>query len=638
TKRIFIIGKTYYLATTVISRRFGRVGTVVVKASIDTLKSKIKPLDNIFIIDQYGKILISNSSKNSFTNLWISPKNDNTASLYSTELYDKEIVSIDNELFYISRKFLNANMWSVIQFTPIGIINQAKILGYLITSTLVIITLLLFWLLNQSQKILALASQHKTILNSLKSVMILITDLNGEIVICSQGTQDITDYSQADLSGDYFRNTFFDKNKKPITFKKAISGNLKTSLEWICRKKNGEYINILMFIAPQFSNENKIIGYMFSATDVSKIKKIEVALAQQLQFLQTLLDNIPAAIYYRNSDMKFLDCNKSFELLVGHLKKDLIGTIAEDSFFDKQTSNTSTQTNLEIAKNMEPLSYELPATIGDKQKNLIFYKSAFKTIEGHFNGLITVIIDVTKERTIQQERDILQSSLIQQNKLASLGELASSIAHELNNPLSIILGFSQVSLRDKTLKEELTKNLQNIYNAALRSQNIIKNMLEFSRQDSSKVYKSKLETVIEKTLPIVEKSLKNTNIEIVKDLKDTDILININPMQMQQVLLNIILNAKDAMPNGGTITISTILNNNSYILSIADTGTGINKEDMPKIFDPFFTTKEVGKGTGLGLSISYGIIQNMKGQIYVESKLCKGTTFYVKFPVPILKK
>ncbi|MDR1418367.1 MAG: PAS domain S-box protein [Endomicrobium sp.] len=634
-KRIFIIGKTYYLSASVISRRFGRVGTVVIKTNINTLKNKIKTPDDLFIINQDGKVLISNSSTDSFTHLWGLPESNTNASLYFRELYDKEIVPINNELFYISRKFLNADMWSVIQFTPIGVINQAKILGYLITSALVIITLLLFWLLNQSQKILALALHHQTILNSLKSTMILTTDLNGEIIICSQGMQDITGYSQTDFSGDYFSNIFFDKNKRPITFKKATSNNLKFNLEWLCRKKNGEYINILMYITSQLANENEIIGYIFSATDISKIKRIEAALAQQLQFLQTLLDNIPAAIYYRNSNMRFLDCNKAFEFLIRHSKKDLIGTSVEDVFFDKQTSDTSKKTDLEIVKHMEPLSYELATTIGDKQKNLIFYKSAFKTIEGHFNGIITVIIDVTKEREIHRERDILQNTLIQQNKLASLGELASSIAHELNNPLSIILGFAQVSLRDKTLKEELIKNLKNIYNAALRSQNIIKNMLDFSRRDPLKTIESKLETIIEKTLPIIEKSLKNTNIEIIKNLKDPDILINLNPMQMQQVLLNIILNAKDAMPNGGTITISTVLKNNSYILSIADTGTGIDKKNIQKIFEPFFTTKEVGKGTGLGLSISYGIIQNMKGQIYVESELGKGTIFYVKFPITL---
>ncbi|MDR2395302.1 MAG: PAS domain S-box protein [Endomicrobium sp.] len=632
-KRIFILDKEYYLATTIISRRFGKVGTIVIKANIFTIKNKFKTFNNIFIVTKEGKILISNPIKNSFKTLWSLSENSNNASLYPRELHDKELITINNEFIYVSRKFINSDMWSIVRFTPIGVINQAKTLGYIITSTLIIIALLLFWLLNQSQKIPALALQHQFILNSAKYAMILATDLNGKVTIYSQGTHDITGYSKQDFSNDYFKNIFFDKNKKPINFQKVISTNLKTNLEWICRKKNGEYINILMHIVPQFSHENKIIGYIFSGTDISKLKKTEGALAQQLQFLQILIDNIPTAIYYRNLNMKLLDCNKAFESLVGYSKKDLMKIASEEMLFDKQTNDISTKTDLEIVKNMKALSYELPVIIKNETKNLIFYKSAFKTIERHFNGIITVILDVTKERLIQKERDNLQNSLIQQNKLASLGELAGSIAHELNNPLSIILGFAQVLLRDKFLKEETKKGLQNIYDATLRSQNIIKNMLEFSRQDSSKIVKSKLVDIIEKTLPLLEKDLKNVNIEVVKDLKDTDILINIKPMQLQQVLLNIILNAKDAMPNGGKITISTVLKNGLYILSIADTGTGIAKENISKIFDPFFTTKEVGKGTGLGLSICYGIIQSMRGQIYVESELGKGTTFYVKFPV-----
>jgi two-component system NtrC family sensor kinase len=187
--------------------------------------------------------------------------------------------------------------------------------------------------------------------------------------------------------------------------------------------------------------------------------------------------------------------------------------------------------------------------------------------------------------------------------------------------------------RDKKLDSETEKGLKNIYDAALRSQKIIKNMLEFARTNSADIRDIDLNNVIDSTLLIIEKDFAKSGIEIIKDLIKFSIFIKSNAMQMQQVILNILLNAKDAMPNGGKITIKSEEEDGNYVLSVSDTGSGIAPEILSKIFDPFFTTKETGKGTGFGLSICYGIVKNLKGEISVKSVIEKGTTFYIKFPI-----
>jgi PAS domain S-box-containing protein len=634
-KGIFIKGEGYYSIITVSNNKYKSLWTVVIKSAINEINDKIKNYNNIFVVDQNEQILISDKKNSTYMNLQQFFNNRENSYYHQTyEINGKNIILINNESFYIYKKLINGGLWSIVYLIPVNSKSMIT-LNYLIISALIIIILLLYWVINQSARILALAFQNKAILNSTISIIIIYTDLHGKIVIYGQGSQNIIGYKFEELlqKGD-FNKLFFDKEKKSISFDDAVNFKHNVDLEWLCQRKDGIYITVRMNIIPQFSIKGTLIGYIFSGVDISNAKRVEVALEQQLQFLQTLIDNIPVAIYYKDVNMHLMGCNKVFEKIMEHPKVDMIGVTSEDMYFDKHAKNISIKTDLHLSKTMSSISYETSlASQKAGLRNIVFHKSAFKTFDGKFNGIIGVILDVTKERNMQVERDKLQANLIQQNKLASLGELAGGIAHELNNPLSIIFGFAQILLRDKTLGEETVKGIKNIYDAAQRSQKIIKNMLEFSRAGSSKIQKLNLNNVIETTLLIIEKDFYNANIEIIKNFTKKPAYVMINPMQMQQVLLNIILNAKDAMPKGGKLTITTIVKNKKYILSISDTGVGIKRKNISKIFDPFFTTKETGKGTGLGLSICYGIVKALKGKILVESTTGKGTTFYITFPV-----
>jgi two-component system NtrC family sensor kinase len=238
-----------------------------------------------------------------------------------------------------------------------------------------------------------------------------------------------------------------------------------------------------------------------------------------------------------------------------------------------------------------------------------------------------------EERT--RELREAQVSLIQSEKLASLGKLAAGIAHEINNPLGGILIYSHLMLEETDKKNPHYENLKKIVKETSRCKDIVKGLLEFARPKEPEISPVNINEVVDSSLAIMERQVLFQNIAIRKSYPPDLPKIVGDGAQLQQVFMNIILNAAEAMKGTGSLTICTSLNKDgSFIeVSIADTGHGIRDEDKERIFEPFFTTKEVGKGTGLGLSISYSIVQKHQGTIDVQSEIGKGSTFTVKLPV-----
>ena len=227
-----------------------------------------------------------------------------------------------------------------------------------------------------------------------------------------------------------------------------------------------------------------------------------------------------------------------------------------------------------------------------------------------------------------------QVQLIQTEKLSSLGRLAAGVAHELNNPLTGVMTFSHLLLKDA--KDEASKkDLEIIVRETTRCKEIIKGVLDFARETPPKRKLCQINDVIERTLSILDPQSLFHNIRIERDLDEKLPQIWIDENQIEQVLMNIALNAAEAMKGEGSLSISSSLNQRGDFVEVRmiDAGTGISKENLNKIFDPFFTTKDPQKGTGLGLSVSYGIIQKHQGDIVVESEIGKGTTFTIKLPV-----
>ncbi|HMC83185.1 MAG TPA: ATP-binding protein [Candidatus Polarisedimenticolia bacterium] len=238
-----------------------------------------------------------------------------------------------------------------------------------------------------------------------------------------------------------------------------------------------------------------------------------------------------------------------------------------------------------------------------------------------------------RERT--QKLEETQNQLVQAEKMSVVGQLVSGVAHELNNPLAGVLGYSQLLLR-MPVGEEVRRGLEKIETEADRCKRIVQNLLMFARKHKPQKRLIDLNSVVESVLELKEYQLKVDNVKIVKDLQPNLPKTMADAGQLQQVLMNIINNAEQAMKEAkGTTLLSlrSFAEPGKVHLEIRDTGPGISPENLGKIFDPFFTTKEVGQGTGLGLSICYGIVEEHKGRIWAESRLGEGTSFHLEIPV-----
>jgi len=237
------------------------------------------------------------------------------------------------------------------------------------------------------------------------------------------------------------------------------------------------------------------------------------------------------------------------------------------------------------------------------------------------------------ERT--KELTEMQSHLIQSEKLASLGKLAAGIAHEINNPLGGILIYSHLLLEETNKNSPHYENLKKIVKETSRCKDIVKGLLEFARPKEPETAQVNINDIVENSLAIMERQALFQNIKIKKSYAPDMPRIVADSAQLQQVFMNIILNAAEAMDGNGTLTLSTALDGDKTHIEVkfSDTGHGIKEEDKRRLFEPFFSTKEVGKGTGLGLAISYSIVQKHNGTIKVESEVGKGSTFAVTLPV-----
>ena len=271
-----------------------------------------------------------------------------------------------------------------------------------------------------------------------------------------------------------------------------------------------------------------------------------------------------------------------------------------------------------------------------------------------FLGLLTaMLIDrMEKEEKARAELDVVckelskydqrlrenHEQLIQAEKLSSLGQMAASIAHEVNNPLAGVLIYTQLLTKkiagDNISKEITLDYLSKMDSELNRSTKLIRNLLDFARQSPPTLREVNLNDVVNRALDLTAHSIELQNIQVIKELNPSLPKLMADFDQLQQVCINLILNAVQAMPEGGKLILHTSVDSNNRLkIEVQDTGCGISPENMSKLFTPFFTTKGKGKGVGLGLAVGYGIIQRHQGRIEVQSKEGEGTTFTIYLPL-----
>jgi len=240
---------------------------------------------------------------------------------------------------------------------------------------------------------------------------------------------------------------------------------------------------------------------------------------------------------------------------------------------------------------------------------------------------------IVEQKEAEESRLKLQDQIRHADRLATIGQLAAGVAHELNEPLGNILGLAQLINKCPELPEVTYKDIDGIVNASLNAREVIKKLLIFARQTPPKKEKANLNQIIKDGLYFFEARIAKEGIELVRFLSPDLPEVVVDQAQLNQVLVNLIVNAIQAIPNGGKITIETKAVNDFVYLIVEDTGIGMSKEVLKKIFIPFFTTKDVNEGTGLGLSVVHGIVTSHKGTIRAESSMGKGSRFEIKLPI-----
>src|SRR5271165_5008549 len=241
-------------------------------------------------------------------------------------------------------------------------------------------------------------------------------------------------------------------------------------------------------------------------------------------------------------------------------------------------------------------------------------------------GRIIIFDDVT-------DRDELERRLVQADKLSSIGLLAAGVAHEVNTPLAVISTYAQMLAKQISGDDQKSKLLEKIAKQTFRASEIVNSLLNFSRTSSTDFVELDVNRVIKETVNLIEHQLQKAAVEVQLNLDAGLPLVKANAGKLQQVFLNLFLNARDAMPFGGVLSVRTSADEGVAHIYVSDNGEGIAPENLARIYDPFFTTKGAKKGTGLGLSVTYGIVREHSGSIEVESLPGKGTQFSLELPL-----
>ena len=382
-------------------------------------------------------------------------------------------------------------------------------------------------------------------------------------------------------------------------------------------------------------------GDFLSSDDVELVQTIAgyVAIALDNSQLYSSLEQKALEV----ARLKDFSENIVESLNVGVLAIDLEGTV--------EAWNTRMEQLFGVARNDavgRPLSELLPpelvheiASRGDQEQVTGIYKHRLvhqgKSVV--INVSITPLVGKSAERIGRlllfddvTQRDRMEEQLTQTEKLTSLGLLAAGVAHEVNTPLAVISNYIQMLAKQMPEGDPRHTIIDKIVKQTFRASEIVNNLLNFSRTGPGELADVDLNRVVEETLSLVAHPLKASQIQVVKQLTEGIPPVRGSANKLQQVFLNLFLNARDAMPSGGMLEVRSAAHNGSVEVEVADTGNGITREHIHKIFDPFFTTKTSGRGTGLGLSVSYGIIKEHAGKIDVRSTPGRGTSFHVEFP------
>ncbi|HEX7997050.1 MAG TPA: ATP-binding protein [Pyrinomonadaceae bacterium] len=376
-----------------------------------------------------------------------------------------------------------------------------------------------------------------------------------------------------------------------------------------------------------------VSGYVAVAIENSLLYQEQQERAAELELLkefnESIVESINIGLLAVDLDGRVTRCNSALEQMLGITRDESIGLLVED-LFAEDFSETLRQVLGKAGWKLTELRHIYKLHTATRTGRSLVLNIALAPLQADSQGrtgALVVLEDVTARMRLEEQ-------LQQREKLSSIGLLAAGVAHEVNTPLTGVSSYTQMLLGMLPETDPKHALLQKVRRQADRASNIVNNLLNFSRTGSATEFNSlDVHRVLDDTLQLLEPQLRSSQIELLREYDEELPQAFGNAGKLQQVFTNLLLNARDALPAGGRITLRTLVKDDDTLaIEISDTGIGIAPENVAKIYDPFFTTKGVGRGTGLGLAVTYGIVQEHSGHITVESMPGHGTTFRITLP------
>jgi len=402
------------------------------------------------------------------------------------------------------------------------------------------------------------------------------------------------------------------------------------------KRKDGSPISVLHTADVRYDQQGNVIGYEGINVDQSQRKKTEKELREALDFLDKIIKSSPNAIMATDMKGNIIVWNSAAEETLGYKAEEVIGKMNIREIYPEGMAK-------KVMKMMRSPEY---GGVGQcKSYPMVHVRQDGKTIDGNLSARIVydaqgkeiasvgIFVDLKERLDMERKLRETQEKLLQSEKLAAMGRLTSQIAHELNNPLYGIMNTLELLKTEISPESKRRKILDMALSETVRLTDLLRKMLRFSKPDEEKKQATDVNVILDEILLLVGKQLQENSIRISTDFADNLEKVFASRNQLRQVFLNMIANARDAMPDEGTLTIKTFSKMDNVYIKITDTGIGIKEENINKIFDDFFTTKNSVKDVGLGLSVCYGFIKEHGGDIRVSSEWGSGTTFIIRLPI-----
>lgn len=401
------------------------------------------------------------------------------------------------------------------------------------------------------------------------------------------------------------------------------------------KRKDGTLIPVLLTGHVRKNAQGDVIGYEGINIDLSQRKQMEKEIRENNEFLNNIIRSSPNAIMAADMKGTIILWNRAAETILGYKTDEAIGKLNIRTIYPEGMAQ-------KVMKLLRSSTDSKPGQLS--LYPVIFMRKDRKLAEGNLSAAIVyddkgreiatlgIFVDLKERLEMERRLKLTQDQLLQSEKLAAMGRLTSQIAHELNNPLYGIMNTLELLKTEIPPENRRRKILEMALSETVRLSDLLRKMLTFSKPDQEMKQVTDINVILDEILTLHEKQLQENSIKINFDPTENLPPVFASKNQLRQVFLNIIANARDAMSDGGTLTVKTHGRDSKVCVDISDTGVGIKEKDMDQIFDAFYTTKSSVKGVGLGLSVCYGFVKDHGGDIGVTSEQGTGTTFTLTFP------